>query len=118
LHPICEHGSSALIIEDGHLRLEILHIVVLPDYLLPLILALPSFAPHLLVKLPILVFLFLNILFNLSEPLFPVHHFQPLLHFLRLYAVKLLYRLQSDFELINLCHDNPGLVLNAHSIHP
>ena len=91
---------------------------MLPDYLLPLILALPPVTPHLLVKLPILVFFFLNILFNLSEPLVPVHRFQPLLHLLRLYAVKLLDRLQSEFELINLSHDNPGLVLYAHGIHP
>lgn len=90
---------------------------MLPNYLLPLILALPSVAPHLLVKLPILVFLLLNILFNLSEPLVPVHRSKPLLHLLRLYAVKLLDRLQSEFELINLSHENPGLVLYADSIH-
>ena len=90
---------------------------MLSDNLLPLIFALPSVALHLLVKLPISVFLISNILFNLAKLLVPIHRFQPLLQFLRLYAGKLLDRLQSDSELINISHDNPGLVLYADSIH-
>ena len=117
LPPICEHGSPALIIQHGHLRFHIQHLVMLPDYLLPLILALPPVTFHPLVKLPISVFLFLNILFDLSEPFIPVIRFQPMLKFLRLYAVKLLYCLQSDLELINLSHDNLRLVLYTDSIH-
>jgi hypothetical protein len=91
---------------------------MLPDYLLPLILALPPVTFHPLVKLPMPVFLFLNILFDLSEPLIPVIRLEPLLKFLSLYAVKLLYCLQSDLELINLSHDNLRLVLYTDSIHP
>jgi len=117
LPPICEHGFPALIIQHGHLRFHIQHLVMLPDYLLPLILALRPVTFHPLVKLPISVFLFLYILFDLSEPFIPVIRLQPLLKFLSLHAVKLLYCLQSDLQLINLCQDDLRLVLYTDSIH-
>lgn len=69
---VSEHGSPALVVKNGHLRLEIQHLVVLSDDLLSLVLTLPTLTAHLLIQLPILILGGLDLLLDLLDFVLPV----------------------------------------------